>query len=499
MVLIGTVANTDEPGAGGSGGGTPTTLPSGVYKISYPDSGGRDVYHHGALFNGTVPYHLPAYTEAGESVPAHYWNARWTKRVTPPSIVRTAAQLVADHRMFPYGLTGATASAAMSRVPYTIMGTSNITKYMPTTGERPDIGLITDPSADFMLGRSHLPMFDWAHANDSCPLHFRDETTTKPINLLTYPKAGCGDPGNGTPYLLKGEPDPISPGYSAWGGGFSPQQAHMCEMSYVAHMATRDLGFFENVQYNANFTVLCDPYVSRQRNIATVSGEPRGIAWALRNLFMASIATQDVVTRAELPDTCHGNAYWAEILDNQLDYYSPIMSDPTAQTFRLLTGTQTFGPWQVDYQLSALAFGVLTGHSAWTPLYLWCLGNAVSRMSGNAGIPPGLGTGYYLQAQPGWTWRQTFDSMVGDPNGGISQAQHDALLANPLNGGVAQQGNGYMMTTRAVLKMADYLDQLGLADVRGTYSDFDTALNNAQTMFENYGSVNPRVAIKKLT
>ena len=51
----------------------------------------------------------------------------------------------------------------------------------------------------------------------------------------------------------------------------------------------------------------------------------------------------------------------------------------------------------------------------------------------------------------------------------LSKAQHDALVADPLNGGKAMMGEEYMMTTRAALVMADHLDKKGLAAVRATY------------------------------
>lgn len=338
-------------------------------------------------------------------------------------------------------------------------------------------------------------MIDWALANESCPLFFRDENTGKPVSVLTYPQANIYQGNQGSPRFYIGPPTPTSNGYQQFGGDWTPQQAHMCEMSYVAYMATRDLGFLENVQYNANFIILCDAARSNATR-AMPSGEYRGLAWAFRNLFMARIATADAESRGELPDTCQPSSYWSTILGNTLAYYDDIMGVSAAQTFRLIENPSRFGPWQADYMLTALAFGVLTGHSDWEELYLWCLGNAVSRMSGNAGIPPGLGTGYYMDTNGGaWTWRQSFDALVGVAEGGITQAEHDALLANPLNGGVALKGQEYMMTTRAVLVMADYLDDLGIVDVRGTYADFDTALTNAQTMFANYGSCNARVSV----
>jgi hypothetical protein len=77
----------------------------------------------------------------------------------------------------------------------------------------------------------------------------------------------------------------------------------------------------------------------------------------------------------------------------------------------------------------------------------------------------------------------------------LPKADHDRLLVDPLNGGNALLGSEYMMTTRACLVMADYLDKKGLAPVRKTYPDFDLALANAERMFRNGGIVNSRVSV----
>jgi len=485
---------------------------------------GRVVFHLGALgdLSGrsatSKPYHLGPHRvkiENGTAVlfdkdiPAHWWNAEWAYRPTPIMVRNMPARLVAANRMFPFGDTGCKVGPQGKRTPYTVMGSSDITKGMPQTGERPDIGLTTDNGGFFMLGGDPLPMLDWAQANDSCPLHFRDETTGKPINLLKYPQANSADlPGlQGSPWLPKG-PYSTKPGeeqYTGWGGDWGPQQAHFCEMSYIAYLATGDLGFLENLQYNANFTVLCDAYLSRPASGAVIHGEVRGIGWALRNLFMAHIATMDAEAAGTLPATCHPSSYFKKLLDQSLAYYDPLRLDPTKQTFRLIGDFTRSSSWMCDYVSTSLAFGVLTGHSDWAPLYLWTLGNVIARTNGTSGYPPGAGTPYRLNTVAGgqdatlpqFTWRQAFDSLVGDPEVTLTQADHDMLVAKPLNGGKSFfiGSDEYMMTTRAALVMADYLDKKGLATVRATYPDFDTSLKNAETMFLAYGKVNPRVSV----
>lgn len=491
---------------------------------------GRVVFHLGALGDLTKPSAQPNPYNLGPhhvkiekdgsilmdaDIPSHWWNAEWTFRPQPVATKRTPAQIVAANRMFPFGDTGAKAEPPTNYVFKGPMDSAGITIYMPTTGERADIGLITDPSAYYMLSEKPGPMLAWAQAAGSCPMHFRDEKAGKPIDLLKYPKSNSySQDKQGHPWLMPGVPDTRAPAFRTFGGGWTPQQAHYCEMSYLAYVATLDGGFLEDLQYSANFTVLCDGYMSGNRNIATVFGEYRGIAWAFRNLFMAHIATKDAETAGTLPTACHPSNYWKKLLDNQLAYYTQTyQNNPNNETFRLVSGGNRFGPWQADYMLTTLGFGVLTGHSDWVPLYLWALKNAIDRTSGMSGYPPGYGGAYYLNTRPykldangktikddfditkpQFSWKDAFLYQQIDPeSSGLTQAQIDKLMVDPLNGGTAMTGREYLMTTRAVLIMAAHLEKKGIANVRGTYPELDKCIANVARMTR--GSINLRTSV----
>lgn len=490
------------------------TLPTSpdFYPLTRDD--GSIVYHLGSV--GALPANMdparPVNLGPYDDVPGHWWNARWTDRTACPlTIRRSPAKLVAANRMFPYGDTGCTIKAPPARVPYTKMGSSSVTKSMPTTGERPDIGLITDNSARFMLGQDPLPMLDWAQAAESIPNHFRDEATGKPIDLFKYYNATT-NPAQHGPLLLKG------PG-GAWGGGWKPQQAHYPELSYVAHIATLDAGFLEGLQYSTTFKFVTDAWLSSIQKKAILYGEYRGVAWAFASLFMCHIATKDAEARGALPASCHPSSYWKALLDQQLVYYSTThMNNPANQLFRLVIGGNRFSPWMADYMLTALAFGVLTGHSDWAPFYLWALKNAIERTKGGSYLqerfPAGWGTPYRLNVyewakNPDGTWNRDKHDLTKPLNWWSSfeftqhevdstpptQEQIDKLKIDPLNGGVAMSGFGYNMTTRAVLVQALYLHKLGLVDVKAVYPELDTCFANCDRMVRAKGDMSPRHSV----
>lgn len=512
--------------------GTTYSYPSGPRMTSYYvdfREDGRIVFHLGALgdlsgVSATAqPYHLPSHTVRIERngatlldvvVPNHWWNAEWTFRPKALAIIRTPAQLVAANRMFPFGDTGCRVNPVQNYSFTGPMDSAGITKYMPTTGERPDIGWVTDPSGYFMLTKDGARMLAWAQAAGSCPLHFRDEATGKPIDLIKYPKANAYDEPRlqGAPWLPKGPKD--EHGYNAFGGGWAPDPSHFCEMSYTAYMATGDAGFLEDLQFSANYCLLANAYESNAKGAIIYSGQERGVAWSLREVFMARVATKDAETSGQLPRSCHPSSYWQKLLDQSLPYYTRYVTDPANQVFKIVGAKNVFAPWQQDYLLTALAFGLLTGHSNWTSIYLFALGNAIDRTSGKSGYPVGWGGPYYLytnemEKKPDGTWnRSAFDptrplnwysSFLYQKNAAEgpqpTDEQLDKLKADPLNGGVAMTGREYLMTTRAVLVMADLLDKSGLVEVRKTYADLDACLTNVNRMFHAGGTVNARVAV----
>jgi len=508
------------------------TIPS--YYVGFRDDG-RIVFHLGALGNlsgasaTAEPYHLPSHHVRIErdgvalldaTIPEHWWNAEWTYRSKPLAAIKTPAQLVAANRMFPFGDTGCRVTAVRDYKFAGPMDSAGITKYMPTTGERPDLGWVTDCSGEFMLTGNASPMIAWAMAAGSAPIHFRDESTGKPIDLRKYPKANCYDTHNGAPYLPPGPKN--ANGFPAFGGGWTPDQAHFPELSYVAYMATKDLGFLEDLQYEENFGYLFSAFNSSKTEAIPSRGQQRGLAWTLRTVFMAHVATADAEAAGALPASCLPSSYFKTLLDHALAHDTPDLTNAANQIFQTFPAhvsatAEDFGtyvPWEQDYMVTALAFGVLTGHTDWVPVFLFALGNLISRLDGASGWPPGAGTPYFIQtcewsgtppkpvATSPFTWKEAFLALGNIPvdrDSGtkplLTAAQISALQRDPLNGGVAMINNAYMESTRAAMVMADYLDKQKLANVRGTYSSFGTCLTNAQAMFKAWGQVWPKVSV----
>ena len=167
------------------------------------------VFELGRVFSGGAPVKLPAYTATiylGEQqlatvpVPVHYWYSRWRWQSSPRPVVGNVAQLISQGLLPPYDTVGGTTvngvtqqclpasspfkkaacylvnstsfvpsptlpAIMTSYTPYTVMGTSDVATYMPRTGERPDIGLVTEPQAQFICTGLTAPLVNtWSDA-----------------------------------------------------------------------------------------------------------------------------------------------------------------------------------------------------------------------------------------------------------------------------------------------------------------------------------------------
>lgn len=504
---------------------TPTIgpVPAGVRAKGYPD--GRAVLWRGSVFgpeSQNPPPDQPPYTVTidgvSKNIPSHGWRQRATFRSAPISIKNKPDQIVAAKRFFPMadpGGPGIGNTAAIAAIPPFKGPFDNSTtiKGMTQTGGGSDRWLITDEASYFMRTGIHGPMIAKALSADSVPVNDIDENTGKPVDLLKYPTLNCMMNGV-SPSFAVGPKD--ASGHFQCSDGWGPSSDHYPSLCYIAFQATYDLGFLLNLQTSANFPFLSDWWTTYNlsgtpRKATLNAGQTRQLAWPLRMLFEAHTATLDaeaagidLATYDLLP-----SSYFKTLLDNNLAFYTKQMQDPQRQQFRLLgPDIWPVGPWQCDYLHMTLAFGVLTGHSDWAPLFLWTLGNPIARTSGKSGWPQCYPVAYYmntiakgdvLQADtvppaPRLTWAQAFDDQVAHHLVTMPQAEHDAIKADPSNGGklCARDGGGggdgtMFAGVRFALIAADHVDKLGLAGVRAMYPEFDTCLSNVQGMLTNKG------------
>jgi hypothetical protein len=348
------------------------------------------VVEYGKLFGPTanIGAYIATITQGSKTlatvkVPAHYFMSRWRWQSAPRPIVGNISQLKASGLLPPIGTTGIVPVRPNDWVnkPYTVMGNAGITLQMGGTGEREDIGLITEHQARSLFGDTLAMTQTMAQgeAGGSMPLHWRDQNTGKPISIIDRPEFD-------THQNNRGQTDNMDAGTSPW----QLERAHFPSVNYVPYLLTNDLYHLEELQFQAAWAVSQHKW-GRTELVSSphaYEGQERAWAWTLRTLFQASKATPASVPECLLP-----KSYFDTILASTLAF---LTADQVSRTdkARSLFGVwlETDNPsnvsnafWQGSMLCGALGWGVLMGFTSWQPVLNWKLLQTKGMLDGHSG------------------------------------------------------------------------------------------------------------------
>lgn len=472
----------------------------GFAALFRPDvSGGREevVFELGTLFAAGVG-HLGVYSvdimagsallfrqtmplTFGGTAPAHYWRSRWRWNPTPrPPTGATASALIAAGLLPNYSeaITGGFTPASPVSA-YAPMGLAGLTGDMRGTGERPEIGPVTEPQADWICtGRASAlaTMLAQAEASGTFPWHLRDETTGAPIDTFAYPKAS-----------MYGQPDagavPYMPMSFALDGKVVPDAAHEPALAYLPFLLTGDPYYLEEQQSAVNFNIVCQSVNGRAFDVYFAI---RAHAWSLRSAAQAAKVTPDTVPAWLLP-----RSYFVRHLNDNRDWMLANYVNNTVAPYPMFrTIEKTFGDndespaapsgtycqdYMEEFEAFILSWVVRIGFADWRPIFDWKIQNTIARTNGTSGWVRAISTPYrqILRASradpwlPDWasSWAltsQRYGWVVGDPN------------VLPISG----DDISYPSYSRGVLAAAQGMSVPGAADC---YSWLDGQLRTALT------------------
>jgi hypothetical protein len=326
-------------------------------------------------------------TIANIDVPGHYWLSRWRWQSKPRSFLRTADDIFAA-KIYPRYKRIAGRQFFPPVAPlYEPMKFSNITIYMPTTGERGDIGPIPEYYAAYLATGDEsmkASMLAWAESAASFPWHLRDVKGWAPLNWNKYPKATTYyDQSGASPVLYK-----TPKGVNVYKRPVI-EDSHEPALSFLPFILTGDLYHLEELQFMATYLLHSDktwPGLFNQL-------QTRGWAWSLRTIVDVIYATPEKVPAYLLP-----RSYWQAFLDRNL---ASIMRDHVNATdiknavFSSGTEKSEIGFWQEDYLATVLGMVVYRGFTAWRPVFEWKLRSDIARTNGTSGWPRSVPTAYF--------------------------------------------------------------------------------------------------------
>lgn len=301
-----------------------------------------------------------------------------------PQPNRTPADLAAAKLTLPY--SPSVPMKAPTFPTYTYGGTFDsvgLTKYMGQTGERQDIGLVTEAEADWLMGGSPNNMLQQAEAAGSVPVHALIDGRI--IDVLKYPQAT---------FFYRAAETGWKPYFDITQESVKPDTAHYPALSYVPYLATGDQRHLEDLQFAATFHICgLDPTYAQGKGILW-PWQQRQFAWGLRDIIAAYIATPE----GDVPAPLLPKSYWKTILDNNIAYHMARFVDGTDSNspagddkalvqemgFIAVDGSMRWvAPWQQDYISMVLGWAVWTGKVPQIrPLYDFQIRQAIKRATG---------------------------------------------------------------------------------------------------------------------
>lgn len=265
---------------------------------------------------------------------------------------------------------------------YSIMGLAGLTASMPRTGERDDIGVVTEPQGEYLCTGSPTALGELraqAEAAGTIPWHMRDENTGAPLNFYTYPQATWYDRPSKGALIIRSTSTPID-----------IDSAHQPAVAYVPYLLTGDPYHLEDLQFQATWNWGAAPHNYRLDIV-----QARAFAWSLRTLAQAARVTPQNSPSWLLPRT-----YWLNLLNTVREFFEENYvnsSRPERARFRAVGNINSsrdeakapagtwVDPWQDDFVATVLGFVVSMGFGEWRDAFDWCIGSVIARTSGRSG------------------------------------------------------------------------------------------------------------------
>ena len=298
------------------------------------------------------------------------------------------------------------------------MGNALITKAMPTTGGRMDIGMVPDWTLAWLRKQSpetRYAMMQTAEAAGAVPWHIRDPKTGRVPTLDAHPR-----------YWLDGRANEAEYGHGPMKtqvDGWKVDNAHQPELAYVPYLISGDRHFLDELHAQAAYGLFSYNSAKGYRDGAEgnlTNDEVRGQAWANRTHGYAAFIT---------PDDHPEKRYLVDKLRQRLTWYAteyPRRDDlggPAGyETSGWIKGANPKGiisNWQQDFFSQSLAQIARMGFSEANGVYNFTRKYHLSRFL-RPDFNPLWATGYHTihgdrnTRAPFRTWREIAQANLAD-------------------------------------------------------------------------------------
>jgi hypothetical protein len=344
-----------------------------------------------ALAHITDPYSVEI-VRGGRSlakidVPCHWWWSRWRWQSSPRPIVRKPSGLIATSLLPPYGeLPEFSGKSGQREAAYEKpMDQAGLARDWGNTGERDEIGPITEAQADYVITGSPSSLrtlIAQAEACASAPIHWRDENTGAFIDFQRYPHASANAhdgkpniPSPPEPRTVDGKPDRRF---------FRAEPAHAGALAYVPYLLTDDPYYLEELESLGELGIGFSAWFRSLYNLPGLAqpNQTRSFAWSMRSLFQLGVVSPEKPPRWLLP-----RSYWRKNVADSRAFLQRFMDSPARvhRYFRCFPNVRGAPTWQSNMLSFILAWGITMGYDDWKDAYSWQIGGPIAQSSGKSG------------------------------------------------------------------------------------------------------------------
>jgi hypothetical protein len=288
-------------------------------------------------------------------VPVHEWATRWRWQSAPRPISRTYSDLVAMKAVLPLDLQYRGASHPPPAHSWAgPMDTAGLEVGMGAPADRPEIGLITEHQAWYLItgdAGCKTTMLAQAEAVGSMPIWVRDADTGAIVDPGAHPYVAFADADKGRHYTIPKSPvDPVrAPTH------FGMDEAHMPATAYVPYMLTLDSYFLEGMHALAAYGMMEANYRRLKEKLPRLAatGQPRGLAWNWRDIFRNARVTPEAP-----PSWLLSQAQWQESIADQIEFgnrYINAKQSPCTTVFKFFPQVNSTEAFMLDYLMLTIA------------------------------------------------------------------------------------------------------------------------------------------------
>ena len=328
---------------------------------------------------------------ASEDIPFHFWGGRWRWQSEERPILKSCSD-VKDDPFLPQLEKSKLGHEPRNKPVYSGPFTMpEFERGMPTTGERHDIGVITDWTASCLLGRKmdEKSLIALAADYSAVPVHHFRLETGEMIDITQREYQSLNFHWN-----TRGKPDHIA------GAGVdrkkyptfvSHDTAHHPSLFYVPFLLTEDPFWLEELQFSTLRHMLASNW-DRTNNeagqrLSIFKGQMRGFAWGWRDVLHAHYLTPE-----DAPDWFLPKSYYDKLLADVLLELNVIMNDSgndiqaiQRQRYKIMWSSSGWNTsmWMQDFNISVWGLAVRAGYEEFRPWFEWLFYSANERTKDN--------------------------------------------------------------------------------------------------------------------